>query len=71
VYAGLLIAFLVPVVHSLRTGARYIDTSSLKSIATITAVKICSAIVVLLITVILSLAGVFGAYFWIQFTVVC
>lgn len=69
-YFGLLIAFTVPMVKGIRRAGRLIDTSAIRNVTTITAIKIIFAIVVLVITVILSLVGVFGEYFWIQFTVV-
>lgn len=70
-YAGLLVAFVVPAVNNIRRARHFVDTTAIRSITTITASKITFAIVVLIVTVIMSLADVFGAYFWIQFTVVC
>ena len=69
-YFGLLITFIIPVVKTIKKVRQYMDSSPLRDVATITAIKIIFAIVVQLVTVVLSLIGVFGDYFWIQFTIV-
>ena len=70
VYVGLLITFILPVVKNIKNTSQYFSNSLLKDVAKITAIKIIFAIVVLLVTVTLSLVGVFGEYFWTQFTIV-
>ncbi|KAJ3079108.1 hypothetical protein HK102_004023, partial [Quaeritorhiza haematococci] len=68
-YFILLFAFTVPVYQRLRGAKGFVDTSTVQAVALWASVKIMFAIVVMLVTVICSFFGVFGAYFWMQFTV--
>ncbi|KAJ3091867.1 hypothetical protein HK102_013042 [Quaeritorhiza haematococci] len=68
-YVILLFVFTVPVYRRLKGVSNFVDTSAVQVIAITTALKIIFAILVMLATVVCSFYGVFGAYFWVQFTI--